>query len=185
MSSTQRRFTEAVVSFLSRKSGGRGARAAEYLRQTGLDPEVISYLYVKQVYNLIPLFSNKPIKRVSFCIKAVDSIHTEWRLNHFGSVKERKNLLDKITKDMDKRTYPTSWRLRTYRMYFDAEQVEWRGWSQRECLLIGYALMTLFMESTGLIESDHTKTYVLPIHCLLYTSPSPRDGLLSRMPSSA
>ena len=25
----------------------------------------------------------------------------------------------------------------------------------------------------------------LPKHCLLYTSPSPRDGLLSRMPSSA
>ena len=24
-----------------------------------------------------------------------------------------------------------------------------------------------------------------PISCLLYTSPSPRDGLLSRMPSSA
>ena len=24
-----------------------------------------------------------------------------------------------------------------------------------------------------------------PITCLLYTSPSPRDGLLSRMPSSA
>ena len=24
-----------------------------------------------------------------------------------------------------------------------------------------------------------------PTHCLLYTSPSPRDGLLSRMPSSA
>ena len=23
------------------------------------------------------------------------------------------------------------------------------------------------------------------LHCLLYTSPSPRDGLLSRMPSSA
>ena len=25
----------------------------------------------------------------------------------------------------------------------------------------------------------------VPIYCLLYTSPSPRDGLLSRMPSSA
>ena len=24
-----------------------------------------------------------------------------------------------------------------------------------------------------------------PVRCLLYTSPSPRDGLLSRMPSSA
>ena len=27
--------------------------------------------------------------------------------------------------------------------------------------------------------------YILSIGCLLYTSPSPRDGLLSRMPSSA
>ena len=27
--------------------------------------------------------------------------------------------------------------------------------------------------------------YAVVRHCLLYTSPSPRDGLLSRMPSSA
>ena len=27
--------------------------------------------------------------------------------------------------------------------------------------------------------------YALGMACLLYTSPSPRDGLLSRMPSSA
>ena len=31
-----------------------------------------------------------------------------------------------------------------------------------------------------------TMNYVdIPMVCLLYTSPSPRDGLLSRMPSSA
>ena len=30
-----------------------------------------------------------------------------------------------------------------------------------------------------------TYTHTLYIYCLLYTSPSPRDGLLSRMPSSA
>ena len=29
------------------------------------------------------------------------------------------------------------------------------------------------------------ETYALADSCLLYTSPSPRDGLLSRMPSSA
>ena len=29
------------------------------------------------------------------------------------------------------------------------------------------------------------RRYKLPLLCLLYTSPSPRDGLLSRMPSSA
>ena len=32
--------------------------------------------------------------------------------------------------------------------------------------------------------NDTQNTYMLN-HCLLYTSPSPRDGLLSRMPSSA
>ena len=39
---------------------------------------------------------------------------------------------------------------------------------------------------SGLLQ---TTKLMLPIllasHCLLYTSPSPRDGLLSRMPSSA
>ena len=32
------------------------------------------------------------------------------------------------------------------------------------------------------IDNDH---FTWGEHCLLYTSPSPRDGLLSRMPSSA
>ena len=32
---------------------------------------------------------------------------------------------------------------------------------------------------------DFVKKLDILSHCLLYTSPSPRDGLLSRMPSSA
>ena len=35
------------------------------------------------------------------------------------------------------------------------------------------------------IEASLYKIGELLNHCLLYTSPSPRDGLLSRMPSSA
>ena len=41
-------------------------------------------------------------------------------------------------------------------------------------------------DSTGRI--DLPKLFIMdmfPYPCLLYTSPSPRDGLLSRMPSSA
>ena len=34
-------------------------------------------------------------------------------------------------------------------------------------------------------EGDIADFVILPGDCLLYTSPSPRDGLLSRMPSSA
>ena len=39
-----------------------------------------------------------------------------------------------------------------------------------------------------ILSEDHSTPIVhlaVWYHCLLYTSPSPRDGLLSRMPSSA
>ena len=37
-----------------------------------------------------------------------------------------------------------------------------------------------------IVYDDQTNPALTPsIYCLLYTSPSPRDGLLSRMPSSA
>ena len=35
------------------------------------------------------------------------------------------------------------------------------------------------------LDESFTHVHLLPVSCLLYTSPSPRDGLLSRMPSSA
>ena len=38
-----------------------------------------------------------------------------------------------------------------------------------------------FMAQTGDVEFGNSKNY----NCLLYTSPSPRDATLSRMPSSA
>ena len=38
---------------------------------------------------------------------------------------------------------------------------------------------------TGLMIIIHVGFLMYEVGCLLYTSPSPRDGLLSRMPSSA
>ena len=41
-------------------------------------------------------------------------------------------------------------------------------------------------KAMGLNDDDLSKQFIGVCHtCLLYTSPSPRDGLLSRMPSSA
>ena len=42
-----------------------------------------------------------------------------------------------------------------------------------------------FYDLSGSITYIFVISYVLYSTCLLYTSPSPRDGLLSRMPSSA
>ena len=41
------------------------------------------------------------------------------------------------------------------------------------------------LSDTGFIDRCDGSRYDLAGSCLLYTSPSPRDGLLSRMPSSA
>ena len=40
-------------------------------------------------------------------------------------------------------------------------------------------------DTPGIAFSPRKAELVLYVGCLLYTSPSPRDGLLSRMPSSA
>ena len=42
-----------------------------------------------------------------------------------------------------------------------------------------------FLSSVSSIEELNIKVYPNPFVCLLYTSPSPRDATLSRMPSSA
>ena len=48
---------------------------------------------------------------------------------------------------------------------------------------------TLTVAGSGPLSSERVmalqKEIQQPLGCLLYTSPSPRDGLLSRMPSSA
>ena len=44
---------------------------------------------------------------------------------------------------------------------------------------------SIFVDQTGLLHRVRYRCLGWVISCLLYTSPSPRDGLLSRMPSSA
>ena len=48
---------------------------------------------------------------------------------------------------------------------------------------IGFAIANLFAQSGAKVAIGSRRESA--ISCLLYTSPSPRDGLLSRMPSSA
>ena len=57
-----------------------------------------------------------------------------------------------------------------------AEEIDWAG------LELQIETSVLYSPPGSTIQRD---TEALISICLLYTSPSPRDGLLSRMPSSA
>ena len=167
--SAHAKFVSAVSAFMNQPSvqGRRHNRAAIMLKATGMEPEMVSYLFVKSAFNCLIRSSVAPQKRVTFCIMSMQSIHDEWRTRVFGDTDQRKALLVKLKADMDRRTYPKAWRLRTLRTYFDAEKVEWAGWSQREKLAIGYALMVLFRDTTGLITAAKTDTVVRPAPELL------------------
>ena len=60
------------------------------------------------------------------------------------------------------------------------EHLLFKGTDERSALDISVALDAVGGEFNAFTAKEYTC-----FHCLLYTSPSPRDGLLSRMPSSA
>lgn len=162
-------FTHAVKDQLTKAqtSAGRRFISFDLLKATGLEPETIAFLFTKAVYNALPLAHRKRIKRVSMCIRAADLIHDEWRMRFFASADNRKALLRKLFKTFDKRTYPREWRKRTILNYFHAEQLDWQGWSQRDKLAVGYALLLLFRDSTGLVVAPKDSKFVDPSPALV------------------
>ena len=61
-----------------------------------------------------------------------------------------------------------------------------RDWNISRQLWWGHQIPAFFYgEGMNDFVVAETAEKALPLACLLYTSPSPRDGLLSRMPSSA
>lgn len=164
-----RKFSVAVAKAMdvsSRKGKGSSIRAWKLLEDSGLSPETVAYLFSKAVFNMLPLVHRKPLKRVSFCIRAASLIHDELRIRHFADTKERKNLLAKLCRQFDRRSYPREWRKRTIRHYFHAEQITWNIWSDRERLAIGYALLVLYRDSTGLLDAPKNSAYINPTPAL-------------------
>lgn len=162
-------FVQAVSDFMGqdKTKGRRLNRAAEHLAATGLDAETVAFLFTKAFYNMLPRMKSKPIKRVTLSIKLAELIHDEWRVQHFGKSDNRKALLKKLFKDFEKRQYPRHWRTRTIKNYYHAEMMEWQGWTTKEKLHVGYALMVLFRDATGLIKTTTNSAYVQPAPELL------------------
>lgn len=162
-------FAKAVHAFVNQPAqfGRRMNSAAELLRRTHIESETLAYLFTKGVFNAMPLAHRRRVKRVSLCIRAADLIHDEWRIRHFANEQTRRNLLKKLFKTFDKRTYPRDWRRRTIKNYFYAEQMEWSAWTQRDKLAVGYALLVLFRDSTGLVETNKDSIFVDPSQALI------------------
>lgn len=165
VSSATSRFTRVVTDKLSDydpSKSGSNVRALKLLHETGLEGGVIAYLFLKTLYNLIPLTHRKRLKRVTFCKRSGDTIHDELRIRFFAQEENRRNLLKKLFKQFDKKTYPRHWRKRTIKNYFHAEQLSWTTWTDADKINVGYYLMILFRDTTGMIDAQSNSIYVDP-----------------------
>ena len=83
---------------------------------------------------------------------------------------------------------PAKWRQSYDAGYFDA-QGKWAGGSEIMHLAAHagslYAANGYWLDARWVIPPEGQKQSAQVLRCLLYTSPSPRDATLSRMPSSA
>ena len=59
------------------------------------------------------------------------------------------------------------------------------AWCMNNSIVVGFSPIWDSEDDWTIDIKINNKSSVDPNTCLLYTSPSPRDGLLSRMPSSA
>lgn len=168
---------DKLASFDPHKSGSN-ARAIKLMAESGLEPEVIAHLFSKTLYNLIPLTHRKRLRKTTLCIKVGDTIHDEMRIRFFAENKNRRNLLKKLFKQFDKRTYPRHWRKRTILNYFHAEQLSWSVWSTEQKAMVGEALLLWFIEQVGLVSISPTGGYVDPTPHLMQHV---QDTLLSRI----
>ena len=65
----------------------------------------------------------------------------------------------------------------------DGRQQRWKHDVGYVCNVVKYPLW--LNQAVDVLTSSSSTESDIELACLLYTSPSPRDGLLSRMPSSA
>jgi DNA-directed RNA polymerase len=153
------KLVESITSFVSpEKRIARQAVAAKLLKESGIESGVLAYLTTKAVMNSLGLSKHGQVKRVTLTAAIGEIVHDEWRMRYFSDKTNRKNLLRKLFKDFDKRMYPRHWRKRTVQNYFDAEQLDWQGWTDKQKKHVGFALLCIFRDQTGILVPNSKET---------------------------
>lgn len=152
---------ERFMNSIQTKEYGRGLLVAKLLVETELEPKMIAWLASKAIINIVSLHK-KPVKRTTLYRAVGEIVHDEWRVRRFQNNKYRMALIKKLCKDFDKRSYPTHWRKRTIRNYFDAELVSWEGWTVRQKIQVGRVLVDIFRDTTGYIDEVYDGQRFVP-----------------------
>lgn len=144
-----RPYAEAISEWVEQASSNVHSKTPIALQKISQikDPKVTALIALKHIMNTITTTKNL----TATAIKLGGRIETEISLKNFKNLNP--DLYHIVKKDLDKRSFNYAYKRRKYReMAKKDEVVSWEEWSTTERLHTGMQLITLMVESVGLIE---------------------------------
>lgn len=149
--------------------GGRFHKVAQQLVDTKMEPEVIAHLAAKAIFNEFGSVLHYKIlgrgngcKRVTMCHNIGRMIHDEYRATFFRTDENRVKLYKYLIKGWDKRGIRPEHRRNHLKHQFEALHLDWKVWEIKEQIHLGYVLLCMFRDATGLLEYEDGNTIVYP-----------------------
>jgi len=144
-----RPYAEAISEWVEQASSNVHSKTPIALQKISQikDPKITALIALKHIMNTITTTKNL----TATAIKLGGRIETEISLKNFKNLNP--DLYHIVKKDLDKRSFNYAYKRRKYReMAKKDEIVSWEEWSTTERLHTGMQLITLMVESVGLIE---------------------------------
>jgi len=144
-----RPYAEAISEWVEQASSNVHSKTPIALQKISQikDPKITALIALKHIMNTITTTKNL----TATAIKLGGRIETEISLKNFKNLNP--DLYHIVKKDLDKRSFNYAYKRRKYReMAKKDEVVSWEEWSTTERLHTGMQLITLMVESVGLIE---------------------------------
>tara|TARA_R110000796_G_scaffold207018_1_gene323357 strand:+ start:1095 stop:3542 length:2448 start_codon:yes stop_codon:yes gene_type:complete len=144
-----RPYAEAISEWVEQASSNVHSKTPIALQKISQieDPKVTALIALKHIMNTITTTKNL----TATAIKLGGRIETEISLKNFKNLNPE--LYAVVKKDLDKRSFNYAYKRRKYREVAKKDEVvSWEEWSTTERLHTGMQLITLMVDSVGLIE---------------------------------
>jgi DNA-directed RNA polymerase len=142
-------YAEAINEWVAQASSNVHSKTPIALQKISQieDPKITALIALKHIMNTITTTKNL----TATAIKLGGRIETEISLKNFKNLNPE--LYAVVKKDLDKRSFNYAYKRRKYREVAKKDEVvSWEEWSTTERLHTGMQLITLMVESVGLIE---------------------------------
>ena len=144
-----RPYAEAINEWVAQASSNVHSKTPIALQKISQieDPKITALIALKHIMNTITTTKNL----TATAIKLGGRIETEISLKNFKNLNPE--LYAVVKKDLDKRSFNYAYKRRKYREVAKKDEVvSWEEWSTTERLHTGMQLISLMVESVGLIE---------------------------------